>query len=120
MATWLNRIKLNMSLMRRGGLVLAEGGGEAELAEMLTALRADHPCVIECTVPSRMNSAPYGSVVVYHAMASHAQILNCGRPVIADRELRVVIWRDAETTRALDRDAHDFFDWISAWIICQE
>lgn len=50
--------------------------------------------------------------------AEHADWLNINRPIFAARALRVVLWCDAETSKALARQATDFFDWISHRVEC--
>ncbi|WP_395834612.1 tetratricopeptide repeat protein [Archangium violaceum] len=66
----------------------------------------------------RVLDVPHGATLVLVPRAEDADWLNINRPVFAQRELRVVLFCDTETTVALARQAVDFFDWISHRVEC--
>lgn len=70
------------------------------------------------TEVQRVLDAPHGATLVLVPRAEDADWLNINRPVFAQRELRVVLFCDTETTVALARQAVDFFDWISHRVEC--
>lgn len=60
----------------------------------------------------------HGSTQVLVPRVEDADWLNINRPLFAQRELRVVLFCDTETTIALAQRAVDFFDWISHRVEC--
>ncbi|WP_434391757.1 tetratricopeptide repeat protein [Melittangium boletus] len=65
-----------------------------------------------------MLDVPHGSTQVLVPRVEDADWLNINRPLFAQRELRVVLFCDTETTIALAQRAVDFFDWISHRVEC--
>ena len=90
----------------------------SRLRDLLLALLPEHPGVEIHTDPRPLLDAPEGSTVVLAPSAEHASWLNINRPLFAERKLRVVLFSDAETSRALARQATDFFDWVSHRVGC--
>lgn len=58
-------------------------------------------------------TVPEGATLVLVPRPEDADWLNIQRPAVARRNLKVVLWCDAETRVALAQQARDFFDWIS-------
>lgn len=88
------------------------------LGELVRALLPAHPELEVHTDVPRVLDAPHGATLVLVPRAEDADWLNINRPVFAQRELRVVLFCDTETTVALARKAVDFFDWISHRVEC--
>ncbi|ATB29409.1 hypothetical protein MEBOL_002858 [Melittangium boletus DSM 14713] len=65
-----------------------------------------------------MREVPHGSTQVLVPRVEDADWLNINRPLFAQRELRVVLFCDTETSIALAQRAVDFFDWISHRVEC--
>ena len=63
---------------------------------------------------------PVGATLVLVPRPEDADWLNINRPVFAQRELKVVLFCDKDTSIALARQAVDFFDWISHRVECPE
>jgi len=78
----------------------------------------EHPELDVYTDVQRMLEVPHGSTVVLVPRPEDADWLNINRPLFAQRELRVVLFCDTETSIALAQRAVDFFDWISHWVEC--
>ena len=90
----------------------------ALLGELVRALLPEHPGLEVHTEVQRVLDVPHGSTLVLVPRAEDSDWLNINRPVFAQRELRVVLFCDTETTIALARQAVDFFDWISHRVEC--
>ncbi|HYO74770.1 MAG TPA: tetratricopeptide repeat protein, partial [Archangium sp.] len=88
------------------------------LGELVRTLLPEHPELEVHTEVQRVLEVPHGSTLVLVPRAEDADWLNINRPVFAQRELRVVLFCDTETTVALARQAVDFFDWISHRVEC--
>ncbi len=102
-----------LSIATRGVIILAHGAEDFQLRSLLRALLPQHPDVQICLEPAELEAVPVGSVVILCPAPEHAPILNAGRPLVADRDLKLVLWCSEETTLALSRQAPDFYDWIS-------
>jgi tetratricopeptide (TPR) repeat protein len=89
-----------------------------QLGELVRALLPEHPELEVHTEVQRVLEVPHGSTLVLVPRAEDADWLNINRPVFAQRELRVVLFCDTETTVALAQQAVDFFDWISHRVEC--
>ncbi|MFY0527711.1 tetratricopeptide repeat protein [Archangium gephyra] len=117
-AAWLEPLKLALGLSRSGLLLLVDHARPELLGELVRALLPEHPELEVHTEVQRMLEVPHGSTLVLVPRAEDADWLNINRPVFAQRELRVVLFCDTETTVALARRAVDFFDWISHRVEC--
>jgi hypothetical protein len=115
---WAYRVARLVGLAERGILILVDGAVPSRLRDLVLALLPEHPEVEIHTDPRPLLDAPEGSTVVLAPSAEHASWLNINRPLFADRKLRVVLFSDAETSRALARQATDFFDWVSHRVDC--
>ena len=120
MAEWTEDVLTILSLASRGVMVLLDHADDAHLRELFLAVREAHPAADVVLTPEALFDAAPGSVVVYLPLAEHADALNAGRPLVAERELRVLLWCDAETTSALATKAPDFYDWISHVVECPD
>jgi tetratricopeptide (TPR) repeat protein len=116
---WDERVARIVRLARAGVMVLVDHAWDARLPELLRALRGDSS-VIVCTEPDELFDLADGSTVVFVPLAEHAAALNAGRPRVAQRALKVVLWADRKVTVALARRAPDFFDWISHRVECPD
>lgn len=65
-----------------------------------------------CLTASELSQVDVGSRVLLRIRPQDATWLNLYRPVVVDRELRLILWADAEATDVLQREAVDFFSWI--------
>jgi tetratricopeptide (TPR) repeat protein len=99
-------------------LLLVDHARPAMLGELVRALLPMHPELEVHTEVQRVLDVPHGSTLVLVPRAEDADWLNINRPVFAQRELRVVLFCDTETSIALARQAVDFFDWISHRVEC--
>lgn len=99
-------------------LILVDQADSARLRELVLALMPEHPEVEVYTDPRSLLDVPEGSTLVLAPRAEDADWLNLRRPLFAERALRVVLWCDAGTSKALARRATDFFDWISHRVEC--
>ena len=88
------------------------------LGELVRTLLPGHPELEVHTEVQRVLDVPHGSTLVLVPRAEDADWLNINRPLFAQRELRVVLFCDTETSIALARQAVDFFDWISHRVEC--
>jgi len=119
-AEWTDDVLTILSLASRGVMVLLEHADDAHLRELFLAVREAHPTADVVLTPEALFDAALGSVGVYIPLAEHADALNAGRPLVAERELRVLLWCDAKTTSALATKAPDFYDWISHVVECPD
>jgi tetratricopeptide (TPR) repeat protein len=117
-AGWLERIAHLLQLARRGVLILVDRADGARLRELFLALLPAHPDLELYTDPRSLLDLPEGTTLVLAPSAEHADWLNISRPLFAERSLRVILWCDVETSKALARRATDFFDWISHRVEC--
>jgi tetratricopeptide (TPR) repeat protein len=115
---WIERLKVILRLADRGVIVLVDGGHLARLGELTRAIARDYPEVEVHADARRLARAPKGGVVVLLPDAAQAGWLNMERPVVAHRELRLILFSDAATSARLAREAVDFFHWISHRIEC--
>lgn len=99
-------------------MILVDRADGARLRELFLALLPDHPDLELYTDPRSLLDLPDGTTLVLAPSAEHADWLNISRPLFAERSLRVILWCDAETSKALARRATDFFDWISHRVEC--
>ena len=99
-------------------IVLIEGARPERLGDLVRALVRDYPDLEVHTDARRLAGAGKGSVVVLAPDADQADWLNIERPLVAHRELRLVLFSDARTSGVLARKAVDFFHWISHRIEC--
>lgn len=99
-------------------MILVDRADGARLRELFLALLPDHPDLELYTDPRSLLDLPEGTTLVLAPSAEHADWLNISRPLFAERSLRVILWCDAETSKALARRATDFFDWISHRVEC--
>ncbi|MBN1208930.1 MAG: tetratricopeptide repeat protein, partial [Myxococcaceae bacterium] len=88
------------------------------LGELVRALLPEHPELEVHTDVTSMLEVAQGATLVLAPRAEDAAWLNINRPVFSYRELRVILWCDAETTLALAQQAVDFVDWISHRVEC--
>ncbi|MFO7566826.1 MAG: tetratricopeptide repeat protein, partial [Enhygromyxa sp.] len=65
-----------------------------------------------CLTAPELAEVEVGSRVLLRVRPQDATWLNLYRPVVTDRELRLILWADGEATDALQREAVDFFSWI--------
>jgi hypothetical protein len=117
-ASWTDDVLTILSLASRGVMVLIDHADDAHLRELFLAVREAHPTADVVLTPEALFDAAPGSVVVYLPLAEHADALNAGRPLVAERELKVLLWCHDETTLALATKAPDFYDWISHVVEC--
>jgi tetratricopeptide (TPR) repeat protein len=115
---WLDALTSALRLSRSGVLLLVDHARQESLGELVEALVPDHPELDVHTDVQRMLDVPHGATVVLVPRAQDADWLNINRPLFAQRELRVVLFCDTETTIALAQRAVDFFDWISHRVEC--
>lgn len=64
--------------------------------------------------------APKGSVVVLVPDPEQATWLNTERPILANRDLKVILFSHEDTSAVLARKAPDFFNWISHRVECPD
>ncbi|OJH34127.1 tetratricopeptide repeat protein [Cystobacter ferrugineus] len=115
---WLDALKFALRLSRSGLLLLVDHARQEALGELVEALVPEHPELDVHTDVRRMLEVPHGSTVVLVPRVEDADWLNINRPLFAQRELKVVLFCDTETTIALAQRAVDFFDWISHRVEC--
>jgi len=65
-----------------------------------------------CMTAPELATVERGSRVLLRVRAEDSTWLNLYRPIIADRELRLVLWADGETAATLAREAVDFVSWL--------
>jgi tetratricopeptide (TPR) repeat protein len=117
---WLVRLSGILGLVRRGIIVLVDRARPERLGELVRALSPAHPDLEVHTDVVRLARAEKGALVILVPDAAQADWMNQERPIFAHRELRVILFSDAETTIALMRRAPDFFSWISHRLECPE
>ncbi|MET0402010.1 MAG: tetratricopeptide repeat protein [Cystobacter sp.] len=117
-AHWLDSLKFALRLSRSGLLLLVDHARQESLGELVEALLPEHPELEVHTDVRQMLEAAHGSTQVLVPRVEDADWLNINRPLFAQRELRVVLFCDTETTIALAQRAVDFFDWISHRVEC--
>lgn len=93
--------------------MLVDHARPERLRELVLGLLHDHPDLWVSADVEDIVRVPEGTVMVLEPQAKDADFLNLNRPVFARRQLKVVLWCDTETTKALATRAVDFFDWIS-------
>lgn len=65
-----------------------------------------------CMTAPELATVERGSRVLLRVRAEDSTWLNLYRPIIADLELRLVLWADGETAATLAREAVDFVSWL--------
>lgn len=65
-----------------------------------------------CLTAPELAAVPVGSRVLLRVRVQDVDWLNLYRPIVADRELRLILWADAAATDALLRGAPDLASWI--------
>lgn len=119
---WLDRLIVAIELSDRGVLTLVNGAAPARFREAYLRLRACDPATDVIIDVRRLAMLPPRTTVI---LALEPTIddddldwLNLNRPVLSDRQLRVVLWCEDSMATVLAQRAPDLFDWISAWVDC--
>lgn len=100
--------------------MLVDRAHPGRLGELVRALLPHHAGLQVHRDARRLATAERGAVVVLCPDADQAGWLNLERPVVSHREIRLVLFSDAQTSAALAHGAVDFFHWISHRIECPE
>lgn len=100
--------------------MLVDRAHPGRLGELVRALLPHHADLQVHRDARRLATAERGAVVVLCPDADQAGWLNLERPVVSHREIRLVLFSDAQTSAALAHGAVDFFHWISHRIECPE
>jgi tetratricopeptide (TPR) repeat protein len=111
---------LALRLSRAGLLLLVDHARPEMLGALVRALLPEHPELEVYTEVHHVLDVPVGATLVLVPRPEDADWLNINRPVFAQRELKVVLFSDKDTSTALARQAVDFFDWISHRVECPE
>lgn len=104
----------------RGVLVLIDNARLPMLATLTRALLTSHPKLSIHTNAFKLAELEEGSIVILIPDPKQAEWLNFERPLFAELNLRLLIFSDASTSKALAQRAPDFFSWISHRIECPE
>lgn len=69
-----------------------------------------------CLHATELTRVPPGSRVLLRVLPQELEWLNINRPLLADRQLRAILWADGTALDGLVRTAIDTFDWVSQLI----
>lgn len=100
--------------------MLVDRARPERLGELVRSLLPAHPEVEVYTSAVDLARAEKGALAILITDPQQATWLNLERPIFANRELRVILFSDAETSAVLARSAPDFFHWISHRLECPE
>lgn len=119
MAEWIDRV---LTILAGDGaqLVLVDGARDAHLKTLFEAVRAQVPSVDVVLDAKDVFRAPEGATLIYLPDVAEAAVLNAGRPILAAKGLRVLLWCDDDTAAKLALGAPDFFDWIAHRVACPD
>lgn len=90
------------------------------LGELVRALLVDHPDLDVLVDAQRIPRLAEGSTIILLPNAEHGAYLNEIRPIIVQRNLKIILFSNSETTIALKNSAPDFLDWISKYQECPD
>lgn len=99
-------------------MVLVDNARPERLGELVRGLLPVRPELEVLCDARRLLRAPKGATVVLEVDAEQADWLNMERPVIAHRELKLLLYCDSNTSVMLSRKAVDLFHWISHRVEC--
>ncbi|MFO0592113.1 MAG: tetratricopeptide repeat protein [Polyangiaceae bacterium] len=108
---WLDRLSAILRLAGDRGVMVLVRGGPPRLGDLVRKVIEIAPDADVLVRADAMANLPPHSTVVVCLRRQDFEWLNISRPVV--RGHRVILFGDAETTLALEREAFDFFDWIS-------
>jgi RNA polymerase sigma factor (sigma-70 family) len=117
---WLDKLIQPLELSRGGILLCLRDATPTQLGPVVRALSSAPPWgdedaqMVEVCLraPDVLDVAP-GSRVLLRVRVEDLDWLNIARPLFAERELRTILWADAQAFDGLIRRAVDFFDWVS-------
>ncbi|MBZ0118139.1 MAG: hypothetical protein K8H88_14150 [Sandaracinaceae bacterium] len=115
---WARRIETYLDLGSGGVLLLVDRAHDVHLGTLVRRLLPKHPSLEIVVAPDELHEVEPGSAVVFVLRREHAEALNRLRPIVKDRDLRVVLWSPAAVTAELPLRAPDFYDWISHRVEC--
>src|SRR5687768_9579668 len=98
---WLERLRHILSLSDRGIMVLVDRACDAQLGMLVRRLLPDYPDLEVHVKAGELDSVPPGSVVVYQPQTREMTALNLGRSLVADHQLKLILWCDTERTAEL-------------------
>jgi len=101
-------------------LIHVDQGRPEHLGQLVRALLPEHPNLDVFTDVRAVLQAEPGSILILVPKPEDAEWLNLNRPIFAQRQLKVVLYCDRQTTLALADRAVDFFDWVSQHHTCPD
>ncbi|MBK8254360.1 MAG: hypothetical protein IPK82_17040 [Polyangiaceae bacterium] len=110
---WILEIQAGLQLSPGGVLILVDKAAPEQLGKVVRSLIVDHPNLEVLVDVQELVTLPDNTVVVLQPTPSDAEWLNEHRPLFARKALKVVLWCDDPTSKALAQQAPDFYDWIS-------
>lgn len=114
---WIAPIEQALRLATAGVMILVDQAGPGVLPVLLRRLLPLYPDLEVLFSAVQLGTVAEGSVVILCPDPSEAAWLNLNRPLLSQRALRVILFCDTETAIALNRQAPDFFDWISRRVV---